>query len=109
MGEAARLAREGKKKDGNKRTIEVNGRTIVNGTLHVHVLWPVLTHVLIRCRHTVERKERERETISPRHTTTSHMLCLCLCLLSMKLHLKMYLTKICIFEYSYLCIFVFVW
>ena len=25
-----------------------------NVTVHVHVLWPVFTHVLIRCRHTVD-------------------------------------------------------
>ena len=39
-----------------------------NVTLHVHMLWPVFRHVLIKCRHTVERKERDRKRD---HSTTS--------------------------------------
>ena len=45
----------------------VRGSIAYNVTVHVRVLWLVFTHVLIRCRHTVERKEREidRETTPP--------------------------------------------
>ena len=35
-------------------------RFVVSSDLHLHVLWLVLAHVLMRCRHTVERKERDK-------------------------------------------------
>ena len=45
----------------------VRGSVTYNVTVHVHVLWPVFTHVLIRCRHTVDRHTHTYNT----HSTNS--------------------------------------
>ena len=82
-----------------------------NETLHVHVLWLVFPHVLIRCRHTVERKERERETTAPRHTTTTHILCLFLCLciflcICICTYYMLYVICNLLYVICYLCVYV---
>ena len=51
----------------------VRGSITYTVAVSVLVLWLVFTPVLIRCRHTVEKRERQRD-----NTTTAHILCLCL-------------------------------
>ena len=49
-----------------------------NVTVHVHVLWLVFTHLLIRCIYTVDT--HKQHTAQTHHTTNTQILCLCLCL-----------------------------
>ena len=47
----------------------VRGSITYNVTVRAHVLWPVFTHVLIRCRHTADRHTQTTFTVQTHHTS----------------------------------------